>query len=129
MLVFNDNIVITPTLRDGAPTTGALTARVMQNAGGYFTDPIDVGNYVEGIVFLITTGAGGTTPTLDVNVQYSSDKINWVDSGDAVAQQNTNGLLIKKLTANFGKYIRFRLLVGGTATPTFTVTLHLVVKG
>lgn len=124
-----DTRIIIPALRDGAPTAGALDALVMSNAGGYFTESLDVGTFTEGIIFLLTASSGGSSPTLDVNMQYSADQKNWLDSGDAVAQQTGNGLLHKKMTANFGKYIRFRLLIGGTNTPTFTVTLKLAMKG
>ena len=125
-LLVRDNIIIRPVLRDGFP--GEITNLVITNAAGYFTEPIDVGTFTEGIIFVNAAAKGGTTPTLDVNMQYSADKLNWIDSGDAVAQITANGLSIKKLTANFGKYIRFRLLMGGTASPTYTVTMKLAMK-
>lgn len=128
-LSVRDNRILTPALRDGAPTPGPLDALVMTGAGGKFTESMDVGTFTEGIIFLLTAGKGGTSPTLDVNMQYSADQRNWIDSGDAVAQATDNGLLIKKMTANFGKYIRFRLLIGGTDNPTYTVTLKLAMKG
>lgn len=132
-LNIRDNRVITLVLRDGAPTIGELNALQMSNAGGYFTEPLDVGTFIEMLGFLLTTAHGGTSPTLDVNLQYSSDKVHWVDSGDSFAQVTTStgdGVVLKKaFTTNFGKYIRFRLLIAGTATPTYTVTLQVAVKG
>lgn len=132
-LAVRDNILITPALRDGAPTSGPLDDLAMQNAGGYFTEPIDVGNFAEGIALIRTTGKGGTSPTLDCDLQYGfkdSDEVwHWVDSGDVFTQITANGLNFKKFSANFGKYIRFRLVIGGTATPTYTVTMRVALKG
>jgi hypothetical protein len=51
-LLLRDNRIITPALRDGAPTTGALNGLLMNQAGGFFTESIDVGTFTEGIAFL-----------------------------------------------------------------------------
>ncbi|SRR6266496_1360281 len=129
-----DNVAITPVLRDGAPTTGRLDSLVMSNAGGYFTEAIEVGTFVEGIVFIYTTAHGGTNPTLDCDIQYgfkdTANQMHWLDSGDSFTQiTTTDGVFIKKLTANFGQFIRLRLKIGGTVIPTYTVTARLVLKG
>lgn len=131
-LFVRDNRVVTAVLRDGAPTAAALDELVMANAGGYFTQSIDVGTFTEGIAFLYTTDQGGTSPTLDVNLQYSHDGKHFADSGDSFAQITTGGngiTYFKKFAGNFGKYIRFRVLIGGTATPTYKVTLKVALKG
>lgn len=92
------------------------------------SDPIDVSNFVEAIVFLPVTAHSGTTPTLDCKVQYSPDKVNWVDSGDAFTQiTTTNATVFKKLSAIFGKYIRLVFTITGT-TPSYTVSPTLVPK-
>lgn len=134
MLLVRDNRVITPALRDGAPTTGALDSLVMSNAAAYFTEAIDVGTFTEGIIMIFTASHGGTNPTLDCDLQYGFKDVNnqyhWIDSGDSFTQiTTTDGLFIKKMTANFGKHIRFRLKIGGTATPTYTVTMKVALKG
>lgn len=135
-LTFVDNRIETPALRDGAPTIGPLNAMVMTGAAGYFTEPIDVGTFKEAIAFLYTTAHGGNAPTLDIDIQYgfldNNNQYHWLDSGDSFVQTTTTGdgvVIIKKLTANFGKFIRFRLKIGGTANPTYTVTLKLALKG
>ena len=131
MLLVRDSRVYTLALRDATPPN-ALNALQVSGAATYFTETIDIGTFVEGILFLILANQGGTNPTFDCKVQYSADKINWIDSGDAFAQQapGTNGaVVIKKLTANFGKYIRCLIAIGGTATPGYKVTLQAVLKG
>lgn len=131
MLVNRDSNILTMTLRDGAPTTGALSALSMTTAGTYFTESVDVGAFIEAVAFLRLTGITGTNPTLDVKFQGSSDQKNWVDLADAFTQVTaaTNVTAIKRLTANFGKYIRAVMIIGGTSSPTYVVTFQLAVKG
>jgi hypothetical protein len=125
-LLVRDNRVITFSLRDGAPTTGPLNAMPMTGDAGYFTESVDIGTFSEGILFLLVKDA--VAGTLDVNIQYSADNKNFIDSGDSLAQvTNANGLTIKKLTANFGKYVRCRLKIATAGS--YTVTLQLVLKG
>src|SRR5258706_14184543 len=110
-LLIRDTRIITPVLRNGAPTTGALNAMVMTGAGQYFTEGFEVGTFTEGIVFLITTAHSGTNPTIDVRLQYSPDGKNFIDSGDAIAQvTTTDSMTLKKFTANFGKWVRFGIV-------------------
>lgn len=127
-LLVRDNRVITPALRDGMPTTGAISGMVVSSVMSGFTEVIDVGTFTEGIVFLLTSGKAGTNPTLDVDLQYSHDGKNFVDSGDSFTQIAANGLFFKKFTANFGKYIRFRVKLGGTAGPSYTTTMGVALK-
>lgn len=93
------------------------------------TDPIDVSAFDELIAFLNVTDHAGTNPTLDVKAQLSPDAITWMDAGDAFAQvTETDAMIMKKLTANFGKFVRFHITTGGTS-PEYTVALHLIGKG
>ena len=129
-----DSVSITPVLRDGAPTTGRIDSLQMSNPGGYFTEDIFVGTFVEGIVFIYTTAHGGTNPTLDCDIQYgfkdANNQMHYLDSGDSFTQiTTTDGMFIKKFSANFGRHIRLRLKIGGTNTPTYTVTARVVLKG
>lgn len=103
--------------------------KVTSIAASFNSDPIDLGSFIEAILFLPVTAHAGTTPTLDAKIQYSSDKINWADSGDAATQvTTTNSLTFKKLTANFGKWVRVVFTIGGTASPTYTVTPSIAAK-
>ena len=127
-LLLRDNRVFTLALRDVQPPN-ALNAYQLNNVGTYFTEILDVGTFTEGILFLIAANSVGTNPTLDCKVQYSPDKINWIDSGDSFTQITSNGSALKKLTSNFGKYVRCLISIGGTATPGYKTTLYLAVKG
>ena len=126
-LLVRDNRVYTLALRDTNP--GALNGFSLANSGTYFTETVDVGTFSEGILFLNMISVTGTNPTLDVKLQYSPDGKNWVDSGDSFTQVTTTvSLTLKKLTANFGKYVRCLIAVGGTATPTYKLSLFLALK-
>lgn len=134
-LNLRDSSQITPTLRDNGAggTSGDLDSKVVIGAAKYFTEPIIVGTYIELLGLIDITAQSGTSPTLDVSMQYGYKKADgsfrWIDSGDAFAQITTTlGVFKKAFTANFGKYIRFGLLMGGT-TPQYTVTMKLMAKG
>jgi len=89
----------------------------------------DVGDYREAIAFARVTDKSGTNPTLDIKFQGSPDGSNFADLGDSFTQITTTGTYLKKLSENFGKYVRAVATIGGTDTPTFTFSLSLVVKG
>lgn len=92
----------------------------------FYTEPMDVGAYIELIAFLNITAQSGT-PTLDVTSQISPDGVYWTD-GDAFTQVTTaTTQTIKRITANVGKYLRFKVDPGGT-NPRYVLTLSLVGK-
>ena len=49
-LLVRDNRVIVPSLRTGAPTTGAITNMTITDSGVRFTEVIDVGTFTEAIL-------------------------------------------------------------------------------
>lgn len=127
-----DSVVIIPCLKgDAGLLQGPLkNSALTGGARSYFTEMFEVGSYVELIGFLITTAHSGTNPTLDVKFQWSPDKKTWIDEGDAFTQvTTTDSMTYKRVTANFGKYMRMRLDVGGTADPNYTLSLYIVAKG
>lgn len=67
---------------------------------------------------LNVTAASGTTPTLDVVVEYSVDGSNWNTIG-TFAQKVTTGREVINVTTPFAKNVRVRWTIGGT-TPSFT---------
>src|SRR5258708_1346880 len=92
------------------------------------SDPIDVGLYVELLGFLNIIAHGGTNPTLDVKMQFSHDKVVWVDSADAFTQVTTSDTLtFKRFTANFGRWVRFVFTFTGT-TPMYKLDAVLMGK-
>lgn len=113
---------------------GVIKDYFLDSAGSVNTDAINVQAYNEAIAFIKVYSHAGTTPTLDCKIQYSHnyDPIlktgDWIDSGDAFTQiTTTNGVSLKKLTSNFGKYIRFVLTLGGT-TPQYETDVVLLGK-
>lgn len=128
-LSVRDNRIYTPALRDKMPTSGPISAMVISSVMSGFTEAMDVGTFTEGIAFILTASKAGTSPTIDCNLQYSMDGKNFVDSGDAFTQITDNGLAFKKFSANFGKFIRFRITLGGSAGPSYTVTMGVALKG
>lgn len=123
-LLVRDNRIIVPALRDGMPTTGAITGMTLSTNVGGFTEVMDVGTFTEAIVFAQTSSKVGS-PTLDIDIQYSADGKNFVDSGDSFTQITAAGLFFKKLTVNFGKYIRLRvkLASGGSYVGSIWISL------
>lgn len=124
-LLVRDNRIIVPALRDAAPTTGAITNMHITLGGVKFTEVIDVGTFTEIIGFVNCTTF--TSGTLDVGFQVSPDGKNFIDASDNFAQVTAKGLQLKRLTANFGKYIRLKLT--GSATPDVIVSIYLACKG
>ena len=125
-LLVRDNRIITPALRDGMPTIGPISGMTLSSNLSGFTEPIDVGTFTEGIIFALVSGKSGS-PTLDIDVQYSIDGKNFVDSGDSFTQITANGLSFKKLTANFGKFIRLRVKLASGGS--YLATIGIALKG
>lgn len=127
------NAQLTPRVASGTEAGSLIDALVMTGAAGRFTEAIEVGTFTEGIAFIKTASKTGTSPTVDCDLQIgfkdSNNAIQWKDSGDSFTQITDNGVGFKRFTANFGLYIRFRLTIGGTATPGYTVTMRVQLKG
>lgn len=99
------------------------------NGDTVYSDPIDMSNYTEAIAFLNVTDHGGTTPTLNVSFEYSPDGVTWMASGDAFAEvTETDAMILKRLTANFGKWVRAKVVTAGTS-PEYTLALYIMAKG
>jgi hypothetical protein len=132
-LLVRDNKQYTPRIGSGIESGSLVDALAMSGAAGRFTEPIDVGTFTEGIAFIKAASSAGTSPTIDCDLQIgfldSNNQFQWKDSGDSFTQITANGVGFKRFTSNFGKYIRFRLTLGGTNTPGYTVTMRVVMKG
>ena len=125
-LLVRDNRIIVPSLRTGAPTTGAITNMTITDSGVRFTEVIDVGWATELILFAqVSTLTAGT---LDAIIQFSPDGKTFTDmSGDSITQITAAGIGFKKVTANFGKYIRIKLTLG--AGSNMVASMWLSCKG
>lgn len=103
------------------------------NATGALGSPatIAVGGFTEVLVYLTVANAPtGTSPTLDVKVQYSPDGNTWFDGASSSFTQITGASTpnVLKLTS-IGEYIRVFATIGGSASPTFTgVSCWVVAK-
>lgn len=125
-LFIRDNRVIVPALRTGAPSTGAITNMIVTDSGVRFTEVIDVGTFTELILFAQASTL--TAGTLDAILQISPDGKTFMDvSGDSLTQITSAGIGYKKLTANFGKYIRFKITFG--AGTNMVISMWLSCKG
>ena len=106
----------------------AVTTEESGNSSAY-----NVQNYHKLTAYMVTTNAGGTSPTLDVKIQtYIAGT--WVDTGIAFGQFDTDEA--EYLTSidgsgyfpiPLGKQIRFVWTITGT-TPTFDITLTFTVQ-
>lgn len=81
------------------------------------TEPINVGDYIEGLIGIDITAVSGTSPTCDFKVETLIGN-KWYDTGTTIAQQTSAGQVLAKLT-NFGESIRLKYTLGGTS-PVFT---------
>lgn len=124
MLIYRDNRIIVPSLRDGAPTTGPITDMAITGAGVKFSEVMDVGTFNEILGFVNVTDF--TSGTLDVVYQVSPDGKIFLNVGDAFAQATGAGIIIKKVTANFGKYIRLKLTMSDPVD--MVVSIYLACK-
>lgn len=92
---------------------------------------IDCLDYVGSAAFVLNAkNTAGTTPTLDVKLQDSADNSTFADITGAVFTQVTDaGTLaatIEKISVNIDsarRYIRAVKTIGGTASPSFNVSL------
>lgn len=99
------------------------------NGDTVYSNPIDMSYYDEAIAFLNVTAHAGTTPTLNVSFEFSPDGETWMASGDAFAEvTETDAMILKRLTANFGKWVRAKLVTAGT-NPAYTLALYIMAKG
>lgn len=83
------------------------------------------GDYDDAQVFLDITAVSGTTPTLDVTIQYSPDGTRWF-THTAFAQKTTTDKDSKQISG-LGKSMRIAYTIGGTG-PSFTFQMDIVAK-
>ncbi len=107
---------------------GVLSAVWVGGATGtIYSDVLDVGRFEELMALLNVLSHIGAGGTLDVTIQISADGITWTD-GDAMTQVTTaDTQTIKRATAGIGKYVRVKIVLGGT-TPKYKLTLTLAAK-
>lgn len=74
-----------------------------------------------GVGFLVCTAAAGTTPTLDVKIQHSTNGSTWADL-ITFTQRTAKGAQRSALgeTVTVNRYVRAIWTIGGTGGPSFT---------
>lgn len=74
-------------------------------------------------LLIACTAVSGTTPTLDMTVEWSNDGTNWAvgDTADSFAQITAAKTTVKTFTRKAAQY-RLRWTIGGT-TPSFTFSV------
>jgi len=83
--------------------------------------------YDECLVFVDTTAASGTMPTLDMRYQLSDDDgTTWWTRASA-AQITTTGQTLLTIPDTIGRFCRLRAEIGGTS-PSFTFTARVEFK-
>ncbi|MFZ5989392.1 MAG: hypothetical protein ACOYWZ_20035 [Bacillota bacterium] len=82
-------------------------------------------DHLEAQIFLNITAVSGTTPTLDITVEYSPDNSEWY-SHTSFSQKTATGKDSLRLTG-IGGYLRVKYTIAGT-TPSFTFSVDIVLK-
>lgn len=90
---------------------------------------VDIKDYVGTLQILLDAGAAtaGTLPTLDVKIQDSPDNTNFTDIAGKAFTQVTTVASRQQLvldTNAVGRYIRAVSTVGGTASPSFPISVQ-----
>jgi len=80
-------------------------------------------------VYLYAKNNAGSSPTLDVTLEYSWDNATWVATTFAFTQvtTSTNSNEVKLFsTAAYGPYLRVKVVVGGTSSPSYDITVKVL---
>lgn len=88
-------------------------------------DAVEVNDYSKIACYLNVTVVSGTSPTLDVKLQDSSDGVNWVDIPSGAFTQATATGVKRLVVSDVGRYVRAVATIGGT-TPSFTFDVKAV---
>lgn len=109
---------MTSTGRWADTQTVSLAASAARTATGSGTG-VELGDRSVARLVLDISAASGTTPTLDVVVQCSSDNATWYTAGTFTQATGTG---TERKVVNLDRYVRASWTIGGT-TPSFTFSL------
>jgi len=106
--------VVTSAARTATGQSAAITVGRVETSGKF------------GLI-LNCTAASGTTPTLDVTVEWSADGTNFfaAQAADSFTQVTTTGQVGAKSFDVKGPFYRVKWTIGGT-TPSFTFTVDAI---
>jgi hypothetical protein len=103
-------------------TLTILPSAARTTSGNQSVGVDDLGNNV--CVQVVVTASSGTTPTLDLSVEWSMDGISWSPAAtpDTFTQITGNASVVKTFTTK-GPLYRIVYTIGGT-TPSFTFSVR-----
>lgn len=112
-----------------ASTLTSLEAPAAKSAT-FNTATFDSKDYEGGICFLLISAAGtGTSPTLDVDIQHSSDGTIWdstpVGEFTQVTDAATSNQKLVVVSSNVDRYLRCACTIGGTS-PSFAMAVSVL---
>lgn len=112
-------------LKPQTPHSSVLSG-AQSGAGAVNSPAVNTGNYNGFVAYLNVTAHGGTTPTLDVKFQDSSDGgTTWFDiASGSFTQVTTVDGKSRLVVSNVGPKVRAVATLGGT-TPAYTFTLDV----
>lgn len=109
------------------------SAQALTGSAEINSNSVACGHYTEALLYIRVTAKGGTSPTVDIDVESSHDNSNWHKHTDVTQLNDPTVTFYQAVTSltNLGQYLRLTVPagdVGGSATPTMTVTATLVLK-
>jgi hypothetical protein len=110
---------------ESAKSAGATGGTVYSDSYAIAGD-IDIGSMA---VYLYAKNIAGSSPTLNVTLEYSWNNSTWVASGFAFTQvtTSTNSHEAKLFSTNvYGPYMRVKVVIGGTSTPSYDITVKIL---
>lgn len=121
-------------LRSGK-TYDILSLGAQTSVTEVFSGVIDVEAYSEANVLLRVTNDGGTNPTVTLKLWTRGVGVDdlWylkstIVNALAVANASVTDILNSYAITNFGRKIRIGITIGGTDTPTATMSLLVIAK-
>ena len=102
------------------------------SATGTASSSVECGRFTEASIYIKVTAKAGTSPTIDFDVETSHDNGEWHKDSDVtqISDPTTDYYApVVKIANSLGKYIRLNPTVGGSGSPSMTVTAKIVLKG
>ena len=112
--------------------TRTLYSAQVISASDTASSSVECGRFEEATIYIKVTAKAGTSPTLDFDVQTSHDNSEWHKDSDVTQISDPTVAYYApavKLSNSIGKYIRLNPTVGGSGSPSMTVTAKIVLKG
>ena len=93
-----------------------LPRQTLVGAVTYYSNAFETGDYNKLVVIFKSYGTIGTSPTVTVTMQTSSDMRNWVDISGSLTTDTV------ETKSDLGRYLRVKVVLGGTG-PGATISV------